>query len=643
MPKPSAAGRREAKVPGPSAETCVSEGTRWGIAALLIAAIMLSAPLVAEHFGGRLPGCGPKSGCESLEATPFGRIPGIGWPVSFFGLAYFAALLAGWIASRRAVPGIGRWVLRLGACGSLLFIAAMVVYRKLCPYCAGIHGVNLAVLVVLELETRRAARRGARGGNRMTRSSIGRIAGPAAGAFLAVTIVLGIANARFEEKKAALAEGDRQASTQKILAQAEVAESNRAVDRWGSSGFTGRYRLGPETSPIRVVMLTDYQCPDCKRVEGEIMETLALRKDVSLSVMHFPFCAEAAPGVKCNPYVTSTLHPNSCWAARAAEAAGILAGDDGFWKMHRWLFSRGGSFTDAELKSGLAELGFSPESFIPVMTGAETLKRVQADCGEGEALGIFYSPMIFVNGVEFKGWQIAGALRRTIEEVAAKNPPPLTAGADRPVLAAQRFIDDWREQPVRTTLARPRAWSTGAASGSGGSRAVDVVLFGDYQEPYTAEMDVAIRESMRGKGNVRYTFRHFPIDPTCNPTLPPNVRKEAIHPKAGQAAKAAEAAGSIGGAAGFWKMHDWLMRNLETFSDESLRAAAGKMGIDADALFAAMKRPEITAPIFEDERAAQQLGLNAVPMVFVNGRWVPRAMRGDENIVLRIIEEAGKP
>jgi protein-disulfide isomerase len=347
--------------------------------------------------------------------------------------------------------------------------------------------------------------------------------------------------------------------------------------------------------------------------------------------------------VKCNPYVTSTLHPNSCWAARAAEAAGILAGDDGFWKMHRWLFSRGGSFTDAELKSGLAELDFSPESFIPVMTGAETLKRVRADCGEGEALGIFYSPMIFVNGVEFKGWQIAGALRRTIEEVAARNPPPLTAAADRPVLAAQRFIDDWQEQPVRTTLARPRAWSTGAASGSGGSRAVDVVLFGDYQEPYTAEMDVAIRESMRGEGNVRYTFRHFPIDPTCNPTLPPNVRKEAIHPKAGQAAKAAEAAGSIGGAAGFWKMHDWLMRNLETFSDESLRAAAGKMGIDADALFAAMQRPEITAPIFEDERAAQQLGLNAVPMVFVNGRWVPRAMRGDENIVLRIIEEAGKP
>ncbi len=461
-----------------------------------------------------------------------------------------------------------------------------------------------------------------------------------------MTFVLGIANARYEQKRDAIAESERKASTEKILAQNQVAEANRVVDMWGSAGFTGRYRLGPEASPIRVVMLTDYQCPDCKRVEGEIEGILAARKDVSLSIKHFPFCAEASPGVKCNPYVTSTLHANACWAARAAEAAGILSGDDGFWKMHRWLFARGGSFTDAELQSGLAELGFSPESFIPVMTGAETLRRVQADCAEGQALGIFYSPMIFVNGVEFKGWQTAGALRRTIEEVAAKNPPPLKASADRPVLATQRFVDDWREQPVRTGLAKARAWTIGAASAAGvpsGTRMVDVVLFGDYQEPYTAEMDIAIRDLMKGKGNIRYTFRHFPIDPTSNPTLPPNVRPEAIHPKAGQAAKAAEAAGAIGGADAFWKMHDWLMKNIPAFSDDSLRDAAGKMGLDAGRLLAQMKKPETMTPILEDEKAAQQLGLNAVPMVFVNGRWVPRAMRGDENIVLRIIEEAGRP
>ncbi len=76
-------------------------------------------------------------------------------------------------------------------------------------------------------------------------------------------------------------------------------------------------------------MLTDYQCIDCQKVEREIEEILASRSDVSLSVKHYPMCAEAAPGVPCNPYVKQTLHANACWAARAAEAAGILKGDQG--------------------------------------------------------------------------------------------------------------------------------------------------------------------------------------------------------------------------------------------------------------------------------------------------------------------------
>jgi 2-hydroxychromene-2-carboxylate isomerase len=90
-------------------------------------------------------------------------------------------------------------------------------------------------------------------------------------------------------------------------------------------------------------------------------------------------------------------------------------------------------------------------------------------------------------------------------------------------------------------------------------------------------------------------------------------------------------------------MHDWLMRNLKSFSDESLRAAAPKMGLDPNALFAETGKPEITAAIIEDSRAAQQAGLNAVPMVFVNGKWIMRTIRDEENVVLRVIEAAGRP
>jgi len=688
---------------GPPAKPPISSPAHWGIAALLAAAVVFTVFLLSKHFGGSLPGCGPASACEELERTAWGRVPGIGWPVSFAGFAWFLALLAGWMVSGGRTPVALRWLVRAGGAASVLFLVVMIAYRKFCPYCVAAHAANLAALFLIEREARRTPRPAGQTAASRSRDErrLRAVAGSMAGTFLVASLVLGIADARLQRKERASAEADRRASTEQILAQAREQGQEQAreqgqdqareqgqsqaeepgqglageagADRSGSSGrdltdeqrasppgeqgqspaapqrparegFTGRYRLGPEASPIRIVILTDYQCVDCNRVEPELAEIVASRQDVSLSVKHFPMCAEAAPGVPCNPYATRTMHPNACWAARAAEAAGLLKGNDGFWQAHRWLFSRAGNFTESELAAAVGAMGFDPAEFLATMKGPETLRRVRADCEEGYALGLYFTPMVFINGVEFKGWQVPGALRRTVEEVAAKNPPPLTAAADRPPSAAGKDVQDWRDQPVRAMPPDTRAWTTGAASESAvpaGARFVDVVLFGDYQEPFTAAMDVAIRERMKTRPNVRYTFRHFPIDPKSNPTLPPNVRAEAIHPLAGRAAQAAEAAGALGGASGYWKMHDWLMRNLNGFSDASLRAAATQMGLDADALFAEMDKPAVAAAIVEDARAGQALGLTGVPMVFVNGKWVWRTTRGQENIVLTVMEGAG--
>jgi protein-disulfide isomerase/uncharacterized membrane protein len=635
----------------------ISNSAYWSVATLLGTAVVLSAFLISKHFGGGLPGCGPESGCEALEKTPWGTVPGIRWPVSFVGFAYFLALLAGWMVTNRELPAAARSLLRIGGAASLLFIAVMLAYRRFCPYCIGVHAANLAALFTVEREAWRAARRSLSKGEPMPWALMRGIAGTALGAFVAVSLVLGVAEARLRQKELVSAEADRRGSTDKIVSQTRTAAlpqaptprtptSGTTGEMGSKAGFTGRYRLGPEASPIRVVMLTDYQCVDCQEVERQIEEILAARNDVSLSVKHFPMCTEATPGVPCNRYAKQTLHSNACWAARAAEAAGILLGNRGFWEMHRWLFGRGGSFTDAELRNGLRQLGFDPEAFLAAMQGPETLRRVQEDCEEGYALGLYFTPMVFVNGVEFKGWQVPGALRRTIEEVAAQNPPALTATADRPVRASRKDIEDWQNQPVRAMPPDTKVWTIGVRSAGEvppGSGFVDVVLFGDYQEPYTAAMDTSIRAYMKGKPNIKYTFRHYPIDPKCNPALPPNVRREALHPLAGRAAEAAEAAGSLGGSEAYWKMHDWLVKNLETFSDESLRDAARRMGIDPGALFAEMQKPEIAAAIVEDARAAKQLGVAGLPMVFVNNKWVMRTTRDGENVVLRVIEEAGRP
>ncbi|MDM7914311.1 MAG: DsbA family protein, partial [Candidatus Eisenbacteria bacterium] len=622
--------------------------------ALLLVALVASGMLAAKRLGGSLPGCGPESPCESLDRTAWGRVPGLGWPVAFLGAAWFAALLGGWLVSLGRVSRLPRLAVACGAVLSLLYIGVMLAHRQICPYCLTAHLANLSFAALLGFfqpggaseasaaasgSARHSPRHPEKRGEIMRRSSTARVAAVATAAFVLVSAGLGIADSRAQKGRDVVAEKERSASAKAVMEQA-AAGGPGSVDRWGAEGFTGRFRRGPEMSPIRVVMLTDYQCPDCKKMEEEMERILSSRRDVSLSIKHFPMCKEAAPGVPCNKYAQRTMHPNACWAARAAEAAGILGGPDGFWKMHHWLFAKSGSFNDAELKAAVAEMGLEPASFTAVMSSPETLRRVQADIEDGFALGLHYTPMIFINGIEMKGFNQPAALRRTIEEVAASGPPARSAAADRPALASEKYVEDWRSQSARPMPPDTRSWSMGAPQGNPSS-IVSVVVFGDYQEPYTAAFDRDLRETMRGMKNVRYTFRHFPIDKECNPTLPQNVRPEAIHPQACRMAKAAEAAGRLGGNDAYWKMHEWLFANQSDFGDAALRDAARKAGLDPDRLFATMDDPDVAQAIVEDAKAAQRLGLTGVPMVFVNDKWVPRTNREGENVIQEILVAAG--
>ena len=86
---------------------------------------------------------------------------------------------------------------------------------------------------------------------------------------------------------------------------------------------------------------------------------------------------------------------------------------DAFWQLHYWLFDRRGSFTKTELVGGLRELGYAEhqiEEFQRIMQSERTLKLVSADVDEAVLLGLHFTPMIFINGVELKGWNVANAV-----------------------------------------------------------------------------------------------------------------------------------------------------------------------------------------------------------------------------------------
>ncbi len=631
-------------------------------------ALVMSLLLVLEHFGGlSLPGCGPGGACDQAAESVWGKVKlgDFEWPVSHLGLAYFGAVLAAWLASRAATPSVFRYLVRIGALGSLGFCAIIAVEWLLCVYCLAAHAGNFAFWIAVERARSRPAR---------TRLAVLSFIG----VFALLTGVLGMLEWQHRDRVLRKGEEELAEATQSIIERshraAEPATQPAAAEPVApavpvttepaatepaatppapsatapsvdqpvaattepapSPPFVGRYRFGPEAAPIRIVLFTGYQCRDCYSIEQQLMQLMAERNDISVSIKHFPFNKE------CNPFVERDLHPNACWAARAAEAAGILWGSEGFWKMHHWLFSKHGVFeTTAQLEAGIRELGYDPTGFVAVMSGEEPLRRIREDVEEGKALGLFFTPMIFINGVELKGWYAPNALLRTVAEVAATNPPARTAHHDHPPAALEKCVADWRDQPVRPLPADAQAWVQGAADG-----AIRIVVWGDYQERYTAEVDAIIRAFVARRGDAGYTFRQYPFNSDCNPHL-----NERRHPQACRAAQAAEAAGQLGGVEAFGKMHAWLMERQGNFNDEALLSVAGEFGLDADAFLAAMGSDAVQAAIADDIQAGKQLpslrwgtppGLHAIPTVFINSRYVPRVRLDDKSVLDLILEAA---
>jgi len=621
------------------------------VGGLLLLAIGLatSLMLVLDHFGGiKLPGCGQGSPCAAAAASWWGKVPGTAWPISFVGLAYFGGLLIAWLTSRQGAAAPLRVLVRIGVALSVMYIVVLIVEKHLCYYCLGTHAANLGFWLVLE------------GCRRKTPGSLVPF-GAACGMFLLVSIGLYAAESRTKQSIEASQEEQRLESTQKIItATSEQAQSNSetqttqpqqpvdptknatatpdsqdATDRPWTGGFTGRYRLGPEEAQARIVMITDYQCPDCYRIEGEVMAMLDRQPTVSLSVKHFPMCKD------CNRHFpNSNFHPNACWAARAAEAAGMLRGNEGFWQMHRWLFANKGTFTNEKLTQGLSELGFDPQEFLSVMQTPATLELVQADIEEAIWLGLHFTPMIFVNGVELKGVFSHNAVPRTVRQVLAQNPPAMTADLDQPPPAIDKLVSDWRDQYPRNMPHDSQPWATGPDDAK-----VNIVMWADYQEQYTAVADRAIRKWMAGRSDVRYTFRHFPFNQACNPVV-----SRTAHALACRASAAAEAAGTLGGTAAYWKMHNWLMDHQKEFNDTTLKQAAVEMGLDVDALFKAMGDPRIAENIREDALAAQQelrstnsmLYRGGIPTIYVNGKVIPRWRLEQNPIIDLILNEAAQ-
>jgi protein-disulfide isomerase len=131
-----------------------------------------------------------------------------------------------------------------------------------------------------------------------------------------------------------------------------------------------------------------------------------------------------------------------------------------------------------------------------------------------------------------------------------------------------------------------------------------IVEYGDYECPYSRQAFTAIEQIERQLGgNLRFSFRHFPLI--------------GIHPHALAAAAAAEAAARQGR---FWDMHELLFHRQKALEDGDLRGYAAQLGLDV----AAFDRDRASRTVLERIQRDVDSGLASgqvlgTPTLFIDG------------------------
>ncbi len=132
---------------------------------------------------------------------------------------------------------------------------------------------------------------------------------------------------------------------------------------------------------------------------------------------------------------------------------------------------------------------------------------------------------------------------------------------------------------------------------------VTIVEYGDYECPYCGQAEPVVRELLREHGDVRYVWRHLPLND--------------VHPRAHLAARAAEAAADEGA---FWQMHDLLLDHQDALRQSDLIGYAEHLGLDVERFGDALLSHTSLARVAEDVDSADLSGVSGTPTFFINGR-----------------------
>ena len=197
-------------------------------------------------------------------------------------------------------------------------------------------------------------------------------------------------------------------------AMADEETPASASDHLCASGLVpvdGR-KCGPDSAPVKIIEMSDYQCPWCKRfvdtTEKEVEEQYVSEGLVQIEFRNFA--------------VTGGNQPKQVNEATLAAEAAECANDQGrYWEYHYKLYAEQqgeneGTFLPERLKQFATELGLDQDEFDTCLDSHRHYDEIMREQEEAMALGARGTPTLVINGTMIPGCLPFDRFQPLIEE-----------------------------------------------------------------------------------------------------------------------------------------------------------------------------------------------------------------------------------
>ena len=183
----------------------------------------------------------------------------------------------------------------------------------------------------------------------------------------------------------------------------------------GSVPVDGR-TCGQDSAPVRIVELSDYQCPFCKRfvdlTEPEIEKEYIQKGLVQLEFRNFAITGGSTP-------------PDANESTLAAEAAECANDQGRFWEYHYKLYAeqRGenrGAFLPERLKQFASDVGLDRKEFDACLDSHKHIGLIEEQRDEATEAGARGTPSFLISGKLVVGYEPFDKFRLHIEEALGR-------------------------------------------------------------------------------------------------------------------------------------------------------------------------------------------------------------------------------